>query len=136
MDFNLDEEQSAVAELAAKILSDLCSPDALKAHEAAGGGIHAAAWKAMADADLLGLALPESAGGGGYTVLEAALIAEQVGRHVAPVPYAPTTAGRSLWPRPGATTSCCGRVATGAAVLAIAVDPAAGVGHGAARRLA
>jgi alkylation response protein AidB-like acyl-CoA dehydrogenase len=126
MDFNLDEEQSAVAELAAKILSDLCSPDALKAHEAAGGGIHTATWKAMADADLLGLALPESAGGGGYTVLEAALIAEQVGRHVAPVPYASTTAAALALAAAGGHDELLGRVATGAAVLAIAVDPAAG----------
>ena len=44
MDFNLDEEQSAVAELAGKILADLCTPDALRAHEAAGGGVLAAAW--------------------------------------------------------------------------------------------
>lgn len=126
MDFNLDEEQTAVAELAGKILADLCTADALKAHEAAGGGVHAAAWKAMADADLLGLALPESAGGGGYTVLEASLIAQQVGRHVAPVPYASTTAAALALAAAGGRDDLLRRVATGAAVLAIAVDPAGG----------
>jgi alkylation response protein AidB-like acyl-CoA dehydrogenase len=126
MDFNLNEEQSAVGELAAKILADICTPDALRTHEAAGGGVHVAAWKAMADADLLGLALPESAGGGGYTVLEAALIAEQVGRHVAPVPYVATTVAGLALADAGGHDELLGRVATGAAVLAIAVDDGAG----------
>ena len=36
MDFTLDEEQSAIAELAGKILGDLCTPEALRAHEVAG----------------------------------------------------------------------------------------------------
>lgn len=128
MDFELDEEQSAIVDLAGRILSDICNPEALKAHEAAGGGVHEAAWKAMAEADLLGLALPEAVGGGGYTILEAALIAQQVGRHVAPVPYASTTAAAlALAGTPGGGhDELLRRVAGGEAVLAVAIDPAAG----------
>jgi len=43
-------------------------------------------WKALADAGLLGIALPESAGGGGLGLIELCLVLEQVGRTVAPVP--------------------------------------------------
>ena len=127
MDFTLDEEQTAVAELAGKILSDLASGETLRAHEQAGGGLLDAAWKAMADADLLGLALPESAGGGGYSVLEATLIAEQVGRHVAPVPYASTTAGALALAAAGGHDELLGEVVRGEAVVAVAVDDTAGV---------
>lgn len=126
MDFTLDEEQSAVADLAARILADLSGPEALRAHEQAGGGLLAPAWKAMAEADLLGLALPESAGGGGYTVLEASLIAEQVGRHVTPVPYAATTAAALAVAAAGGHDDLLGQVARGEAVLAVAVDDTAG----------
>jgi 3-oxocholest-4-en-26-oyl-CoA dehydrogenase beta subunit len=129
MDFTLDEEQSAVAELAGKILTDLCAADALRAHEGAGGGVLAAAWSALAQADLLGLALPGSAGGGGYGVLEASLVAEQVGRHVAPVPYvATTTAALALAESdPAAHAGLLGGVARGGVILATAVDDTAGL---------
>jgi alkylation response protein AidB-like acyl-CoA dehydrogenase len=126
MDFTLNEEQSAVAELAGRILADLCAPEALRAHEAAGGGIHPAAWKAMADADLLGLALPEAAGGGGYGVVEAALVAEQIGRHVAPVPYQSTTTAAMAIAAAGGHEDLLRAVVAGGAVLATAIDAAAG----------
>jgi alkylation response protein AidB-like acyl-CoA dehydrogenase len=47
-------------------------------------------WAALAKADLLGLCLPESEGGGGYGFLEATLLLEQQGRAVAPLPLWPT----------------------------------------------
>lgn len=96
MDFDLSDDQTAIAELAGKILGDLCAPERLRAHEQSGEPTLTATWQALADADLLGVALPESVGGGGYGVLEAWLVAEQVGRHVAPVPYLPTMAAALL----------------------------------------
>ena len=36
---------------------------------------------------MLGIAIPEAQGGGGYGFLEAALVLEQIGRTVAPIPY-------------------------------------------------
>jgi 3-oxocholest-4-en-26-oyl-CoA dehydrogenase beta subunit len=92
VDFNLDEEQAAIAELAGTILADRCSPEALREHEAGGEPFPPGVWSELAKADLLGVALPESVGGGGYGVLEASLIAEQVGRNVAPVPFVDTIA--------------------------------------------
>ncbi|MGH9136745.1 MAG: acyl-CoA dehydrogenase family protein [Acidimicrobiales bacterium] len=92
MDFELSDEQQAILDLAGQILGDLCHPDRLREHEDSGEPTPAAAWQALAAADLLGVALPEAVGGGGYGVLEASLVAEQVGRHVAPVPFVPTLA--------------------------------------------
>ena len=43
-------------------------------------------WKALADADLLGLAIPEAHGGAGYGLTELCLLLEAQGNVVAPVP--------------------------------------------------
>ena len=43
-------------------------------------------WQALADANLLGIALPEDVGGSGLGLVELCLLLEQQGRVVAPVP--------------------------------------------------
>lgn len=86
MDFTLSEDQTAIVELAARILSDRCTPEALAEAEAGGDRFDAELWRLLADADLLGVCLPEADGGGGYGVLEAALLCQEVGRTAAPVP--------------------------------------------------
>jgi acyl-CoA dehydrogenase len=94
MDFNLNETEQAVSDLAMQILGDKVDHDRLKAIEAdveAGGDWFAAdEWALMAEAGLIGIALPEAHGGGGLGIIEAGLVCEAVGRHVAPVPALPT----------------------------------------------
>jgi len=87
MDFTLSDEQQAITDLAARILGDKVTETRLRELEAAGDLFDADAWSAMADAGLLALSLPEADGGSGFGVLELALVCEQVGRHVAPVPF-------------------------------------------------
>lgn len=124
MDFTLDDEQTAIVELAGTILADRCSPEALRAHEASGEPYLRDAWVELAKADLLGLALPEAVGGGGYGILEASLLAEQVGRHVAPVPYADTIAAARAVAAAGAAEhgELLAAVVAGDAVLTPAVE--------------
>ena len=86
MDLALNEEQLAVQELAGRILSETLPPERLKEIEASDAWFAADTWAELAKADLLGLCLPESVGGGGYGTFELALLLEQVGRAVAPVP--------------------------------------------------
>lgn len=86
MDFTLTEDQTQIVELAARILGDRCTPEALAAAEAGGDRFDADLWRLLAEADLLGLSAPEAHGGGGYGVLEAALLCQEVGRTAAPVP--------------------------------------------------
>lgn len=86
MDFTLSEDQTAIVGLAARILGDRCTPEALAAAEAGGDRFDPELWRLLAEADLLGLVLPEADGGGGYGVLEAALLCQEVGRTAAPVP--------------------------------------------------
>lgn len=87
MNLCLDDDQTAVAELAGRILGDACTPDRLRRIEAEPDRFHRDAWRALAAADLLGLCLPEADGGGGYGMVEAGLLLEQVGRVTAPVPF-------------------------------------------------
>lgn len=87
MDYTLTDDQTAIVELAARILGDRCTPEALSAVEAEGDRFDAGLWALLAEADLLGLCLPEADGGGGYGVVEAALLCQEVGRTAAPVPF-------------------------------------------------
>lgn len=90
MDFTLSDEQTAIADLAGRILSEQLPVERLKEIEAGDRWFAEDVWAELAKADLLGIALPEAQGGGGYGFLELALILEQVGRTVAPVPVLPT----------------------------------------------
>jgi alkylation response protein AidB-like acyl-CoA dehydrogenase len=100
MDFTLSEEQQAISDLSHRILSEQLPAERLReleqAAEAGGSWWADDVWTELAKADLLGIALPEADGGGGYGFLEACLVAEQVGRTVAPVPYLSCIIGAAL----------------------------------------
>ncbi len=91
MNFDLSEEQQIVHDLAAQIFEGQATTERVKAAEAA-DGFDRALWHALAAANLLGLCLPERDGGSGMGVVELAILAEQQGRRVAPVPVVPTVA--------------------------------------------
>lgn len=86
MDFTFTEEQEAVAEAARGLFGGLVDPDRVAATEATEDRFDRALWAELAKADLLGLAVPEAHGGGGYGLVELALVLEAQGRTVAPVP--------------------------------------------------
>jgi 3-oxocholest-4-en-26-oyl-CoA dehydrogenase beta subunit len=87
MDFDLTDEQQAIIDVAAKLLGDKATPDAIRAVEHADDlRFDRGLWSAMADAGLLGLAVPAEHGGAGLGVLELCLVLEEVGRRTAPVP--------------------------------------------------
>ena len=87
MDFGLTEEQEAVRDLAEQIFQGSVTPLTVKAVEASDDRIDRDLWKALADANLLGIALPEDVGGSGLGMIEVCQVLEQQGRVVAPVPY-------------------------------------------------
>src|SRR3954462_7197360 len=88
MDFTRNEEQQAIADLAAKVLADQVTPEGLRALEREPGGLvfDRSLWSTLADAGLLGVAVPEAHGGLGFGLVELCLLLEEVGRNVAPVP--------------------------------------------------
>ena len=92
MDFTFDEEQRAIQESADGIFAGLVTPDRVQAVEASEDRVDRELWVELARADLLGLTVPEAFGGGGYGMVELALVLEGQGRSVAPVPLWATLA--------------------------------------------
>ena len=90
MDFSLSEEQEAVRDLAAQVFAGQATVERVKQVERGDERIDRDLWRALADAGLLALAVPEEHGGSGLGLIELCLLLEQQGRHVAPVPLWPT----------------------------------------------
>lgn len=90
MDFSLSEEQAAVRDLAAQIFEGRAPVGRVKEIEATSERVDRELWRELANANLLGIALPEDVGGSGFGMVELALVLEQQGRRVAPVPLWPT----------------------------------------------
>lgn len=102
MDFSFTPDQDELRALARRILSDTCTPEHLRDVATTESGTDLALWKALAQAGLVGIGLPESVGGGGYGFIEAAIVLEEVGRTAAPVPALAVMAlaGPALVPHP------------------------------------
>ncbi len=86
MDFDLTEDQKELDGLAAELLAREAVPERLEAHEKSGAPYDLALWKALGQAGLLGIALPEAAGGAGLGAVELAVVLRAIGAHAAPVP--------------------------------------------------
>lgn len=87
MDFTLTETQQELAGLVRRITDAECTPERLRAAEAGGVRVDRALWSSLGGAGVLAAALPESAGGGGYGLLEQCAVLVELGRAVAPAPY-------------------------------------------------
>lgn len=96
MEFELDDDLTAVEDLAAQVFGALATVERVVAVERTEGGFDATLWKALGDSGLLGLSLPESAGGAGMGMLGLTTILQQQGRRVAPVPVWSVVAGAAL----------------------------------------
>lgn len=90
MDFKRDEISQMIGDLSKKIFRGLVTAESLDALEKAGQWTHRPAWGALAQSELLSAPLPESMGGMGCGIRELAVMLEQAGRTVAPVPLLET----------------------------------------------
>lgn len=89
MDFELSDDQVALKDAATELLDDLA--DSQRARAAAeAGGLDAELWRAMSAQGWTGIELSEAQGGLGLGTVEAAVLAEATGRHMAPAPFLPT----------------------------------------------
>ena len=90
MDFTFSEEQDAVRDLAGQIFDGHATAERVKEIEGSEERIDQELWRALADAGLLAIAVPEQQGGSGLGLIELCLLLGQQGRRVAPVPLWPT----------------------------------------------
>ena len=90
MDFTLDDEQQAIHDLTAQILGDLSTHERLKALAAADDHVDCDAWAALAEAGVVGAAIPEAHGGAGLGFLATAMALQVAGAHASPIPLLST----------------------------------------------
>jgi acyl-CoA dehydrogenase len=125
MDFTFSEEQLEIRELAAKLFAGRASTDRVRDVERTDDRIDRELWADLASTGLLGLALPESAGGAGLGLSELCLVLEQQGRHVAPVPLWQTVVAAlavAEFGTEGQRAALLPAVADGSLILTVALE--------------
>jgi alkylation response protein AidB-like acyl-CoA dehydrogenase len=91
LNFDFSDEQRALQDEARKFLAAKCPPDKVRAVLNDGTSDHDAdLWDQVVEQGWLGAAIPEEYGGLGLGYLELCCIAEEIGRAVAPIPFAST----------------------------------------------
>jgi alkylation response protein AidB-like acyl-CoA dehydrogenase len=108
VDFDLSPEQRDLRDAAAELLDRLATPQRVRTFVGPGAtvddgggrgdrgegaparGYDGALWEAMAEQGWLGVERPEESGGLGLGMVEVAILCEELGRRVAPAPYAGT----------------------------------------------
>ncbi len=96
MDFDFSEEQNMLRDLAREIIEAESTVDRLQEVEKSDTRFDSQLWKALADANLLGLAVPEAQGGMDFGLIELCILFEELGRQVALVPAIHTLATGGL----------------------------------------
>ncbi|GGX00174.1 acyl-CoA dehydrogenase family protein [Streptomyces lomondensis] len=87
-DLLYSEEEEALRAAVRDLLTDQCDAPGVIARTESDAPHHLALWKTLTDGmGLAGLLVPEELGGQGATHREAAVVLEELGRAVAPVPY-------------------------------------------------
>lgn len=120
MDFSFSEDQVSLRELASKLLGDVCTNEHLKAVAATESAVDHDLWKAMADTGLVGIAIPESVGGGGLGFTEACIVLSEAARRVAPVPALGVAIAVEILKQAGAADALDG-VASGERIVTAAL---------------
>ena len=90
MNFDFSDEQKQLRDTARKFLAEKCPPKAVRAVIEGSAPYDRDLWKGLAEMGFLGVAIPESYGGTGAGHLELCVIAEEMGRALAPVPFSST----------------------------------------------
>jgi alkylation response protein AidB-like acyl-CoA dehydrogenase len=123
MDFSFTEEQQELRDLARKILADRMTPPHLKERDNSDGWYDLDTWRELANANVVGVAIPEAQGGLGLGFLDLCLVLQEVGRTVAPLPLTALTTALPI-ARYGTESqqAVLGRVASGDAVVTSALQ--------------
>src|SRR5438552_17761364 len=90
MNFDFSDEQKQLRDEARKFLAETCPPRTVRTVLEGKQPYVRELWKRLADMGFLGVAIPEAYGGAGAGHLELCVIAEEMGRALAPVPFSST----------------------------------------------
>jgi acyl-CoA dehydrogenase len=90
MNFDFSDDQKQIKDQARKFLSEKCTTKTVRKLYEGAGTYDAALWKQIAEMGWMGTAIPEEFGGLGLGYLELCVVAEELGRALAPVPFSST----------------------------------------------
>jgi alkylation response protein AidB-like acyl-CoA dehydrogenase len=90
MNFDFSDDQKQLRDQARKFLAEKCPSRAVRAVLDGKQLYDRELWKGLAEMGFLGVAIPEAFGGAGAGHLELCVIAEEIGRALAPVPFSST----------------------------------------------
>lgn len=90
MNFEFSDEQKQLRDQARRFLAEKCPSKAVRAVLDGHAPYDKELWKGLAGMGFLGVAIPEEFGGTGAGHLELCVIAEEMGRALAPVPFSST----------------------------------------------
>ena len=87
MDLDFSEEQEMLRETVRSVCEKYAPIEVVRKFEDDPVGYPADLWAQLGSLGLLGLTLPEQYGGSGMSMLDAAVVYEELGRSLAPVPH-------------------------------------------------
>src|SRR5215218_7165793 len=90
MNFDFSDDQKQLRDQARKYLAEKCAPKAVREVLDGKADYDKQLWKGLAEMGFIGVAIPENYGGAGAGHLELCVIAEEMGRALAPVPFSST----------------------------------------------
>src|ERR1700712_2519259 len=90
MNFDFSDDQKQLRDEARKFLTEKSPPKAVRTVLDGKEPYDRELWKGLAEMGFLGVAIPEEYGGAGAGHLELCVIAEEIGRSLAPVPFSST----------------------------------------------
>jgi acyl-CoA dehydrogenase len=123
VNLDLSDDQRQLADLAAQIFGGHADVERITRIEHSDDAMDRELWKALATAGLLGVAVPEAHDGLGLGAVGLALVCEQLGKVVAPVPLVSTCAAGLAISAVGSTTQqerWLPAIADGSLVIAVA----------------
>jgi alkylation response protein AidB-like acyl-CoA dehydrogenase len=118
MDATLSDEQQMLAGMAASIAGELAATSSAEI----GAVDMAAGRRLLADVGLLSLRLPADSGGGAASAVDVAIVAEEFGRRLCPLPFAGPMIASELLARAGVDGETLASVGAGHRPLTVAVD--------------
>ncbi len=128
MDFALSPEQEQLRDLARALLARECPTTRVRRTMETASGHDPALWKTFAEAGWLGVLVPETHGGAGLGLLDAVVLASEMGRALALGPYLVSSIGAVTALREGGAAAqqaaWLPRLASGEAIAALAVAEA------------
>ena len=124
MDFELSEDQRAIAQMADSLFVDHCHDDYMRQWDISGEPMMAPLWKLCIETGLQALAIPEEHGGSGLGMTELMLVLQAQGKALAQVPLWRHQLAAATLARFAALGSAqwIAKAASGEALLSLSID--------------